>query len=171
MSDPNATAELERSWLAWLGQHDDQIMNYLNSWDWTVALTPTQLQAIASRLDLFMQDLTNARRAAEELTRQGAPTFAQRLDTAIQTLQGTRGSVQQMYSSAAITQAQIAQIQQNKNQAIGQIYSNMANSSIAARNQNHQEYIDRLNGNCLTCHMPIGIPGGGYCALHGPRSG
>jgi hypothetical protein len=33
MSDPGTTAEVERSWLVWPGQHDDQIVNYPNSWD------------------------------------------------------------------------------------------------------------------------------------------
>ncbi len=171
MSDPSTTAEVERSWLAWLGQHDDQIVNYLNTWDTTRALTLAELQAIASRLDLFLQDLNNARHAAGELSRQGAPAFAQRLDAAIQNLQGTRSSVQQMYVSTAATQAQIAQIQQSTSQATGQMYGNMANQMIAARIQNHQQYMDRQYGNCFVCHTYIGIAGGGYCWQHVPRSG
>ena len=166
MSEPPTTAEVERSWVAWLGQQDDQIMNYLNSWNWTTGLTLEQLQAVASRLDLFLQELNNARRAADELSRQGAPTFAQRLDAAIQNLQATRSSVQQMYISTVNTQAQIAQIGQRTDAAIGQMYGAMANESIRVRNQLHQQYMDQQYGNCFVCHTPIGIVGGGYCWQH-----
>ena len=171
MSDLRATAEAERSWLVWLGQRDDQIMNYLNSYNVNTALTLEQLQAIASTLDQHMQELNSARQAADELSRQGAPTFGQRLDAAIQSLQTTRSTFQQMYTSTASTQAQIAQIQQRTSDAVGQMYGDMANSMIRARIQSHQEYMDRQYGNCLICHTYIGIPGGGYCGLHVPRPG
>ena len=169
MSDPRATAEAERSWLVWLGQRDDQFMNYLNSYDVNTALTLEQMQAIMSTLDQHMQDLNKARQAADELSRQGAPTFGQRLDAAIQSLQTTRSTFQQMYMSTAATQAQIAQIQQRTSDAVGQIYRDMADDSIRTRNQSHQEYMDRQYGNCFICHTYIGIPGGGYCWRHVPR--
>ena len=169
MSDPRATAEAERSWLVWLGQSDDQFMNYLNSYDVNTALTLEQMQAILSTLDQHMQDLNKARQAADELSRQGAPTFGQRLDAAIQSLQTTRSTFQQMYMSTAATQAQIAQIQQRTSDAVGQIYRDMADDSIRTRNQSHQEYMDRQYGNCFICHTYIGIPGGGYCWRHVPR--
>lgn len=171
MSDSPTTTEVEQSWLVWLGQRDDQIVNYLNSYDVNTALTLEQLQAIASTLDQYMQELNNARQAADDLSRLGAPTFAQRLDAAIQTLKGTRSTVQQMYVSTAATQAQIAQIRHDTSVATGQIYGNMANDMTAARIRNHQEYMDRQYGNCFVCHTPIGIAGGGYCWRHIPRSG
>jgi ABC-type transporter Mla subunit MlaD len=169
MSDTRATAEAERSWLVWLGQRDDQFMTYLNSYDVNTALTLEQIQAIMSTLDQHMQDLNKARQAADELSRQGAPTFGQRLDAAIQSLQTTRSTFQQMYMSTAATQAQIAQIQQRTSDAVGQIYRDIADDSIRTRNQSHQEYMDRQYGNCFICHTYIGIPGGGYCWRHVPR--
>ena len=120
-------------------------------------------------LDQHMQDLNKARQAADELSRQGAPTFGQRLDAAIQSLQTTRSTFQQMYMSTAATQAQIAQIQQRTSDAVRQIYRDMADDSIRTRNQSHQEYMDRQYGNCFICHTYIGIPGGGYCWRHVPR--
>jgi hypothetical protein len=171
MSDPHTAADLERDWLAWLGQRNDRIVNYLNSWNVTRALTPAELQGIVGTLDQHLQELINARPTANDLSRQGAGNFAQRLEAAIQDFQGTRNTFQQMYVSTAATQAQIAEIRQRTSQATQQIMGDIAADMRSAQSQNHQRYIDVMNGNCFVCHTPIGVPGGGYCSLHVPRTG
>jgi hypothetical protein len=152
---------IQQATLASIEAEVARIVAYLNTFP--LGGTAEAMGRWIAGLDDFAWRLQQLTPTAAWAAQRGFPAAAQRLEAATRDLAGARQTYLETYQNTLATQAKIAAIWDDAARFSTATIHQATQYRQAVFNRWMEGYFDVTEERCFDCHLPIGIPGGGYC--------